>query len=353
MIRSCRLLFVLKRRQSYWGPDEGGELSSGLRNSVRFVVDMLHDLGIAAKMVEVADNNCIDREVAAYRPTHCIVEAFWVVPEKFDVLKKLHPEVQWIVRNHSELPFLANEGIAVEWAAGYLARGVEVMCNSPRALVEIRSLAGAMRFPERMISYGPNFYPVRHVGHDAPHCTEGHVHIGCFGAIRPLKNHLSQAVAALSFASDAGLHLHFHINASRVEGNGGSILKNLRGLFANAPRHDLVEHPWMSHQDFLEVMAQMDMALQVSFSETFNIVSADAVAVERPGHYLARSPLARRLCACRSDRYRLHGGSAVGDAERESSPSPGAAAARSRRLCGQYRDRLGEALRAAALNKHW
>src|SRR5579859_1853438 len=152
-----RLLFVMKRRCGYWG---GHDLSSGLKNSVRFIVDMLVSLGIEAKAVEVVDNNGIDREVTAYQPTHVIIEALFVLPSKFDVLKPLHPQVKWIVRLHSEIPFLAGEGMAMEWILGYMARGVEVMCNAERTVCDLRVLATQQGISDRLVSYGPNFYPV-------------------------------------------------------------------------------------------------------------------------------------------------------------------------------------------------
>ena len=100
------------------------------------MADMLVASGIPAKVVVVVDNNDIDREVAAYKPTHVIIEALWVVPEKFEVLSKLHPGVKWIVRYHSEVAFLASEGIAMKWTQGYLAQNnVFIGINSPRTMV--------------------------------------------------------------------------------------------------------------------------------------------------------------------------------------------------------------------------
>ncbi len=263
------------------------DLSSGLSNSVSFLVDMLAGIGVAAKAVEVVDNNSIDREVSAYRATHAIVEALWVVPEKFDVLTNLHPRTQWIVRNHSEAPFLSGEGIATSWIAGYLQRGIEIMCNSTLAQAQLKAMAIDFGSAEALVTYGPNFYPFPGRAAVTPRSPvmKGEVHIGCFGAIRPLKNHLAQAIAAISFANAQGLKLRFYVNAGRIEGGASPVLRNLRDLFSAsaAGRHFLVEQDWLPHQQFLaNLAATTDIAMQVSFSETFNIVSADSAAAGLP-----------------------------------------------------------------------
>jgi hypothetical protein len=101
--------------------------------------------------------------------------------------------------------------------------------------------------------------------------------IGCFGAIRPLKNNLQQAVAAIRFADSMNAALRFHVNAGRVEMKGESVMRNLESLLSNAG-HELVKHDWLDHDDFLKLIKTMDMCMQVSFSETFNIVAADSVS---------------------------------------------------------------------------
>jgi hypothetical protein len=277
-----RLLFILKSREASWGGYSYSP-SSGLFNSVRFLVEMLTGLGVDASMVEVMDNSGIDREVSRVRPTHVIIEAFWVVPDKFDELMPLHPDVRWIVRNHSEVPFLANEGIAFGWIAAYLRRGIEIMCNAPRAVEDIRALAMGLGLSDRMVTYGPNHYPVHAAGAVTRRQAMPDVFdVSCFGAIRPLKNHVVQALAAICFARTLGTRLRFHVNGTRIEGHGDPILKNLRGLFGGEGRFELVEHEWMPHDKFLAVSGMMDIALQVSFSETFNIVAADAVCMNVP-----------------------------------------------------------------------
>jgi hypothetical protein len=255
----------------------------------------LTELGIENKVVQVIDNNFIDREVHQYRPTHVFIEAFWVVPSKFDILKKLHPTVKWIVRNHSKMDFLAHEGGMMGWAIDYLKNNVVIASNSPEAYRDMGVLGTTFGADPSGSVYLPNYYSVKAPEHmscfaqlKAAHAAKtvdlpGEVlHIGCFGAIRPLKNHVHQALAAIEAAERLGKALFFYVNGTRVEGKADSMLRCLREIFSRSTRHRLIEMPWMSHEEFLEFSKTMDAVVQVSMSETFNIVAADAVSVGVP-----------------------------------------------------------------------
>jgi hypothetical protein len=168
----------------------------------------------------------------------------------------------------------------------YMKQGVTIASNSPEAYHDMGALADVFDLPHGLSAYLPNYYSCEkpklnwcQVIHGAKVNPENNVlHVGCFGAIRPLKNHVHQALAALKYAHQTGKTLFFHINASRVEGSAGPILRCLRSVFSHHPEHQLIEAPWMSHADFLDYSANMDVVMQVSMSETFNIVAADAVA---------------------------------------------------------------------------
>lgn len=299
---SPRVLFILKTRQHgpygawNYSPD-GKPLASGLSVSATQMTYALDALGISNKIVQVVDNNSIDREVTAYRPTHVIIEAFWVVPDKFDILRKLHPNVRWIVRNHSKSDFLSHEGGMVGWAIDYVAKGITLACNSPEATADFKRLAVSVGADPKYVVYLPNYYRAERPalsercvavwrwlrkigisGGEQEPKEEGVFKVGCFGAIRPLKNHLHQAMAAIEVADELGLKLKFHVNGNRVEGKAESILGSLRAIFKRYPNHELVELGWMGHEEFTVFSATMDVLLQVSNSETFNIVAADAVA---------------------------------------------------------------------------
>jgi hypothetical protein len=301
------LLFVLKLRGTY-GPYEPycetpepptkpepphppgwpWGLSSGLLNSVLFVVDMLNAAGIQSRMVQVVDGNAIDREVKKHQPTDVILEAFWCPPDKLVELARLYPRVRWFVRNHSEIPFLSLEGIAMEWSEAYLANpNVSLASNTAGSVADLRMLAEAWSphwdrptLAHRVV-YLPNYYPMPAPLPRIP-SPFGVLNIACFGAIRPLKNQLIQAVAALAAAKQRSQRLRFHINGSRVEFKSDNILKNLKAVFAGTPNAELVPHDWVPRPQFLDLCRRMDAGMQVSFSETFNIVTADFVTNNLP-----------------------------------------------------------------------
>lgn len=277
MHKPIQVLFILKKRYAYGG--KGLILSSGLWNSAAFVVTMLNFNGIAARIVEVVDNNEINREVTKYKPETVIIEALWVVPAKFEVLKKLHPNVKWVVRIHSEMAFLANEGIAIGWIKKYAQmKNVTVACNSFKTFRDIQNVVGLLYADK--IDYLPNYYPASK-GRLVIDKRSKLLKVGCFGAIRPMKNILSQALAAMEYADFRGKILNFHINSTRIEQEGEKNLKNIRALFEKT-KHHLVENPWLTHEQFLQLVRRMDVIMQVSFSETFCIVAADAISCGVP-----------------------------------------------------------------------
>lgn len=269
-----RVLFILKKRTIY-SEYSYSEVNSGLFNSATFVEKMLYENNIQSSLVEVTDNNEIDKYVTEFKPTHVIIEALWVVPEKFEILQKLHPTVTWIIRLHSELPFLANEGVAINWLKGYTKYDNVIIGANSQYLID------AMEpILKSKIMYMPNYYPDFCLSARGKK-NKKEVQIGIFGAIRPLKNVLTQAVAAITYAESEYKKLVLHINTERIEQKGENVLKNVRALFEGT-NHELVEHKWLKHCDFVRLVATMDLGLQVSLTETYNIVAADFVQQEIP-----------------------------------------------------------------------
>lgn len=266
-----RVLFVLRKHEGSGGY---GAISSGLKNSATFVADMLKAEGIAeTSVVIVRDGNQIDREVHHYKPEIVILEAIWCPPAKLRELVRLYPKIAWVVRIHSEITFLANEGSAIAYIAEYCKiPNVVIAPNSPFATKDLKQFKSV---------YLPNYYPVRKLKAlewKEEECS--FLSVGCFGAIRPMKNQLAQAFAAIEHCNYKSIeHLRFYVNATRAEQGGDQVLKNLIALFA-AQKQDyrLVLSPWSGRDEFLALVRKMDVCMNVSLSETFCITAADAVA---------------------------------------------------------------------------
>ena len=277
MKHSKKILFLIKERihDSVYG------VTSGLFNSAQFVVNFLKGYGVDVKLVSIIDSNSIDREVTKFNPDLVVLEALWATPQKLQELiyLKRHEKRRWIIRIHSKAPFLANDGPATDWIRDYTNLNTSKVFIAPNTLELTKQFQSC--FPKGRFIHLPNLYNLGNVESEYSGESKSDVHVGCFGAIRPMKNQYLQAMAAIDFAKRHNLKLHFHINATRTEQKGESSLKNIRGLFKDS-NNELVEHSWMHHKDFLKEISKMDIGSQVSFSESFNIVSADFVQMGVP-----------------------------------------------------------------------
>lgn len=265
-------LFLCKDRSS---PDYK-EGKYGLWNSASFVVDYLNKIGSKSLLLSIIDGNAIDREIHKYKPKNVILEAIWVTPEKLRELSKLHPSVKFIVRIHSKAPFLANEGIALKWCNEFINIDNVVLTGNNKDFVEHMNICG---YPT---TYLPNIYVDERFGLGRNKIVSNDIHIGCFGSVRPMKNQLIQAMAAIAFGELRGYSVHFHMNGTRAEQNGGNVLKNIIALFENQKSHQLHLLEWRDHQSFIEKVKMMHIGMQVSYTESFNIVTADFVRSNIP-----------------------------------------------------------------------
>lgn len=288
-------LFLLKRREDYSNDPSYSysyQIATGMWNSASFVVDSLNAHGIDTEIEMVLDANFIDAAVVDHNPAVIFIEGLWVTPAKFTELMSLarHAGRTWVVRIHSEIPFLATEGVAMDWIAQYLAMGVIVAPNAPRAHDALKRYAKSLGYTDddllTAMPYLPNTFPTDFrtlSSAELDTSAKTVLDVGCFGAFRPLKNHLQQAITAIDFAQGLGKTLRFHVNDRQDQG-GSPIARNIDGMFTHLPSntYELVVHQWEDRETFLQTLQNIDILMQVSLSETFNIVAADTVWVGRP-----------------------------------------------------------------------
>jgi hypothetical protein len=259
-----KVLFILKDR--LYSPSKS---SYGLINSANHIATYLESIGYECKVVTVLDSNFIDKEVHQYRPDIVIIEALWVTAEKFKELFRRHRHTQWIVRIHSDMGYLSAESQALKLLNDYIKLDRLTIALNNKEFTE--ALSGAMGFS---FTYLPNI--ITHIEPEEDYSDEKYfIKVGCFGALRLLKNHCFQAICAMQAADELGKKLYFHVTANLVVKND-PILANLKELFRNDP-HELVVHNWMPNNRFMALIKRMDIGMQLSFTESFNIVTSDFI----------------------------------------------------------------------------
>ena len=213
-------------------------------------------------VIQVENMEHIHLAISRFKPTKVILEALWASEEQLKVLVKRYPSKKFYVHIHSNIPFLACEGSSFMRIAEAYNQGVGIIFNNKRSADCFR---GAI--------YLPNVYSIPFLAIKKESEKE-HIDIVCAGSMRLMKNQVAQAMASIIYAESIGKKLRFHCNMGRSEG-GAEVIAALKGLFFIHKSHELVDMPWMNHSEFINYLSEMDMGLQVSMSESFNIVAAD------------------------------------------------------------------------------
>ena len=127
-------------------------------------------------------------------------------------------------------------------------------------------------------AYLPNLYWLYNYPARQALWTCGTLRIGAFGATRPLKNLMSAAGAALEIARHLRAPLEFWLSGGRTEAGGESVLGAVQQMLEGLPGVSLRLNGWQSWPSFRKTVAHMHLLLQPSYTESFNIVTADGVA---------------------------------------------------------------------------
>lgn len=274
-----KILFLLKDR-AY---NSDNSKSYGLSNSAWQVAEYLISLGHECKVVSVIDANFIDREMFAYKPDMVIIEALWVTPAKLNSLIEIprYANVEWIVRIHSDMGFLSAETMATTMVNGYIDLG------KPNLYISTNNEKFNEYYSEALgydFVYLPNIITIKNALPPFK-STRKRIDVACFGAMRTMKNQCFQALCAIKAANKMDKHLYFHITANILRNEPNSkpnpVLTNLEEIFKNSA-HELVVHDWMPHDDFEHLIQHMDLGMQLSYTESFNIVAADFVNMGIP-----------------------------------------------------------------------
>lgn len=237
----------------------------------------LRAVGIRADVWPIVDAADLRRRLAGGEVTHVVVSAPWVPSPDLQRLTLDFPEVRFAVSCHSNVGFLQADANGVR----RFGEGMEI----ERGSHNFRMAGNSHKFTrwvERTFgvpcSYLPNLYYVDGlVPVNRPAYRGGLLRIGAFGATRALKNLMSAAGAALTISRDLDVDVELWINSGRDEGGGG-ILGAIQEMFAITRHAKVVQAGWQSWHNHRKTVSQMDLLISCSYTESFNMVTADGIA---------------------------------------------------------------------------
>ena len=209
--------------------------------------------------------------------THVVVSAPWIQTADMARLCAEFPETRFAVNCHSNLGFLQADPSAMRLVREGLELGrctwnFQIAANCERLGRWVESAYGSpcLRLP--------NMY---HLDSATPPKRElyqaGTLRIGAFGATRALKNLLTAAGAAVEIANARRADLEFWLSSGRNEG-AGPVLDAVRQMMQGLPHVKLVENGWQTWPQFRQTVRHMHLLLQPSYTESFNVVTADGAA---------------------------------------------------------------------------
>lgn len=256
----------------------------GLGVSALNTAKVLRQNGISADVWPILGAKDLAGRIASdpNPPSHVIICAPWIpVLDLQAFLVFRFPHIKFAVLCHSNVGFLQNDPQAIknfredldleQGAMNFNAGG-----NSHRLCDWVELSYG------RPCTYLPNLYFMESTRpvHRRP-WSGGLLKIGAFGAVRALKNHLSSAAAALQLANDLNVEVELHMNVSRVE-SGATVVRAVENMLDGVPNIKLVKGEWLQWPRFRALVKSMHILMQPSFTETFNMVTADGAAESVP-----------------------------------------------------------------------
>lgn len=234
----------------------------------------LRHIGVDAHAFAVRHNVDIVREINHHSPTHVAISAPWLTLHDLKGLVLGYPHIRFTVICHSNVGFLQADPGGIELLRLYaeLARHVDnlsVSGNCPHFVNWFR-----VAYQERCHLL-PNLYLVER--RRGKRWSGTHLRIGALGAIRPEKNLMTAAAASLAIYRELGVPTELHMSTGGEECRC-STLRAIEEMTEGFRHFKLIRHHWNFWDQFIRLIKTMDLVIQVSYTESFNMVTADAIS---------------------------------------------------------------------------
>jgi hypothetical protein len=228
---------------------------------------------LAARIAEVHQSAVARSEP---RLSHVVIAAPWIPTADIARLVAQYRGTDFACICHSDVGFLQADTNAMRLVQEYCGLALN-SGNFQVAGNSLRFVSWAKHALYPYFLYLPNLYDVDSFRTAPRPSWQGRdLRIGCFGATRALKNIITGAAAALEIARVHNVQVDFHVSSGRDD-QGGRVYDPIRQILAG-PRTKLVLNPWRPWPQFRDLIGWMDLNMQPSYTESFNICTADSIA---------------------------------------------------------------------------
>ena len=215
--------------------------------------------------------------------THVIISAPWIPTAVLSSLCAYYPETQFAVVSHSNTGFLQADRSGIRLIKEYLEleAGTYNFHMAGNCTQFVGWVEETFREP---CTYLPNMYFLhdRH-GERKEMWDGGLLRIGIFGAARVGKNFISATGAAMEIATNLGVQTEIWVNSGREDGPESRVIRGaMQELTEGMPNLELKYANWRPWPQFKRLIGSMNLLLQPSYTESFNVVCADGIAMGVP-----------------------------------------------------------------------
>ena len=246
----------------------------GLGVSAQKNAEYLVRRGYEAVVVPCKNNIDLVEAIREHKFTHVVISAPWLSGLDVDTMVRHFKDVKFAIVSHSNIGFLQADPSALRLFRQYVLISKEVNNLQVGGNSAIFANWFSLVYETSNLLL-PNMYEVCEPCERRP-CGDV-IKIGTFGAIRPQKNVMTSAATAVLLSRMLNRPVEFHVSTGREDGGGGVILNSIRQMMIHLPNVELVERHWSDWKQFKRIVHDMDILFQMSYTESFNMVTADGV----------------------------------------------------------------------------
>jgi glycosyltransferase involved in cell wall biosynthesis len=248
----------------------------GLGVAAQKNAEYLNARGYDVTVVPAKNNIDVVEAIREHGFTHVVISAPWLSALDVDTMVRHFKDVQFAITSHSNIGFLQADPGALKLLRQYalISKEVDNLKIGGNSVIFADWFSDIYDVEKLLL---PNLYEVYKL--EEPRCGCSKVlRVGTFGAIRPQKNVVTAAAAAMLLGRMTGRQVEFNVSTGREDGGGNVILNAIRQMMIQVPNVELVERHWSNWHEFKRVVRDMDILFQMSYTESFNMVTADGIS---------------------------------------------------------------------------